>query len=72
MHVVQELQKVPGIEDLANALLAYTQRHLARMDRLLRSSYLLDYTLDRLNVLSPLEVNLNYSASYAPLLHDVH
>lgn len=52
---MQRLAKVPGVGDLAGALTAYTQRHMSRLDRLLRSSFLLDYTLDRLNVLSPLD-----------------
>ncbi|GFH31067.1 WD_REPEATS_REGION domain-containing protein, partial [Haematococcus lacustris] len=39
--------------DLTNALLAYSLRHAARVDRLLRSSFLLDYTLASMQVLSP-------------------
>ena len=54
--LMQELEKVPRIAETTGALMAYTHRHLSRMDRLLRSSYLLDYTLDRLNVLSPLKM----------------
>ena len=53
-HGVQELTKVKGVSETAAAVIAYTERHLARMDRLLRSSFLLDYTLDRLHVVSPL------------------
>ncbi|KAK9809563.1 hypothetical protein WJX73_002217 [Symbiochloris irregularis] len=54
-HPLDDVEKVRGIGDTATALAAYTQRHLARMDRLLRASYLLDYTLERLHVLTPLD-----------------
>lgn len=47
------LLKVPGAQDLLEALLSYTQRHFVRMDRLVRSTFLLDYTLASMNVLMP-------------------
>ena len=50
----QSLMDVPGIEELLAGMAAYTQRHIARMDRLLRSSFLVDYTLARLQVVTPL------------------
>ncbi len=51
--LVQALLKIPGMQDLIEALASYTQRHFARMDRLVRSSFLLDYTLASMNVLMP-------------------
>ena len=45
--------KIPGAPDLLEALLSYTQRHFVRMDRLVRSTFLLDYTLASMNVLTP-------------------
>ena len=51
--LVQTLLKIPGMQDLVEALASYTQRHFARMDRLVRSSFLLDYTLASMNVLTP-------------------
>lgn len=51
----QVLLKVPGMQDLVEALASYTQRHFVRMDRLVRSSFLLDYTLASMNVLMPEE-----------------
>lgn len=47
------LLKIPGAPDLLEALLSYTQRHFVRMDRLVRSTFLLDYTLASMNVLMP-------------------
>lgn len=47
------LLKIPGAADLVEALLSYTQRHFVRMDRLVRSTFLLDYTLASMNVLTP-------------------
>lgn len=47
------LLKIPGAQDLLEALLSYTQRHFVRMDRLVRSTFLLDYTLASMNVLMP-------------------
>jgi hypothetical protein len=43
----------PGARELFDGLLAYSERHAARMDRLLRASYLLDYTLAASGVLLP-------------------
>ena len=39
-----------GVRELSDALLAYSKRHYARVDRLLRSTYLLDYTLASMKV----------------------
>ncbi|KAL3146439.1 hypothetical protein ABBQ32_003118 [Trebouxia sp. C0010 RCD-2024] len=52
-HRPQVLLKIPGMQDLLEALLSYTQRHFVRMDRLVRSTFLLDYTLASMNVLMP-------------------
>lgn len=53
MAVPQVLLKIAGMQDLVEALLSYTQRHFVRMDRLVRSTFLLDYTLTSMNVLMP-------------------
>ena len=47
----QELRAIPGVGAVVDALSAYTERHLARMDRLRRSVRLLDYTLGCMHVL---------------------
>ncbi|GAB4820492.1 hypothetical protein N2152v2_007538 [Parachlorella kessleri] len=54
-HPPQELLAVPGLHTLLEALVPYTQRHFSRADRLLRSTYLVDYVLGAMNVLSPEE-----------------
>ena len=53
---MQELAALPGIKEAARAVQAYTERHMARLNRLLQASFLLDFTLDRAQILSPLEV----------------
>ena len=42
-------------DGLIAGLLAYTERHEGRLDRLVEGSYLLDYTLDSMNVLIDVE-----------------
>ena len=50
---LQVLLSLPGMQDLLEALASYTQRHFVRIDRLVRSSFLLDYTLSSMNVIMP-------------------
>ena len=50
---MQTLLGVPGMSELVEALLSYTQRHFARVDRLVRASFLVDYTLLAMNVVLP-------------------
>ncbi|CAK0748051.1 hypothetical protein CVIRNUC_001810 [Coccomyxa viridis] len=50
-HPPQKLRAIPGVGAVVDALSAYTERHLARMDRLRRSVRLLDYTLGCMHVL---------------------
>lgn len=45
-----QLLSVPGVGDLVDGLLAYSSRHMARIDRLLRSTRLLDYSLAAMKV----------------------
>ena len=45
--------QVPGIRQAVEGLLPYTERHLARIQRLVRSTFLLDYTLAAMVVLPP-------------------
>lgn len=42
-----------GLGELVDGLLAYSARHLSRVDRLLRSTHLLDYSLAAMKVRSP-------------------
>lgn len=50
---MQTVSSIPGISDIVEALLSYSQRHFSRVDRLVRSSYLLDYTLASMDALVP-------------------
>lgn len=45
--------QVPGIRQAVEGLVPYTERHLARIQRLVRSTFLLDYTLAAMVVLPP-------------------
>uniref|UniRef100_A0A1D1Y6Q1 Transducin beta-like protein 3 n=2 Tax=Anthurium amnicola TaxID=1678845 RepID=A0A1D1Y6Q1_9ARAE len=48
-----EIIKIKGIRELLEGLIPYSQRHFGRVDRLSRSTFLLDYTLARMSVLEP-------------------
>ncbi|CAI7875534.1 unnamed protein product, partial [Closterium sp. NIES-54] len=52
-HPPATLMQIPGIGEILDGLQPYTQRHLARLERVLRSSYLVDYTLAALTMLQP-------------------
>ena len=45
--------QVKGIGELLEGLIPYSQRHFNRMDRFVRSSLLLDYTLGEMSVIDP-------------------
>lgn len=48
---------LPGMATLLEALVPYSQRHAARLDRLARSAYLVDHVLDAMDVLEPVNVD---------------
>ncbi|EFJ35160.1 hypothetical protein SELMODRAFT_80645 [Selaginella moellendorffii] len=48
-----EIVEVPGISELLEGILPYTQRHFNRIGRLEQSCYLADYTLACMSVLDP-------------------
>ena len=52
-----ELAAVPHIKSIIEALIPYSERHLARVDRLVRSSFLLDYTLSAIKLAAPLQTS---------------
>jgi U3 small nucleolar RNA-associated protein 13 len=39
-----KLKKIPGLLDLLNGLIPYTERHFQRVDRLAQASFLIDYS----------------------------
>lgn len=45
--------QIKGIAELLEGLMPYTQRHFSRIDRLIRSTFLLDYTLTGMSVIDP-------------------
>ena len=50
--VLQTLEELGG-EDMFDPLAAYTQRHFARVDRLLDGSCVLDYVMGAMNFIQP-------------------
>lgn len=48
-----EIMEVKGVSELLEGLIPYSQRHYSRIDRLVRSSFLLDYILTGMSVLDP-------------------
>ncbi|KVF13431.1 Small-subunit processome, Utp13 [Cynara cardunculus var. scolymus] len=42
-----------GIGELLEGLIPYSQRHYSRIDRLERSTFLLDYTLNGMSIVEP-------------------
>lgn len=45
--------QIRGIGELLEGLIPYSQRHFGRIDRLERSTFLLDYTLTGMSVVEP-------------------
>jgi U3 small nucleolar RNA-associated protein 13 len=48
-----DILEIKGISELLEGLIPYSQRHFSRVDRLVRSTFLLDYTLTRMSVVDP-------------------
>ncbi|XVE62302.1 hypothetical protein DITRI_Ditri06bG0107400 [Diplodiscus trichospermus] len=48
-----EITEIKGISELLEGLIPYSQRHFSRIDRLIRSTFLLDYTLIGMSVIEP-------------------
>ncbi|KAA8533459.1 hypothetical protein F0562_031107 [Nyssa sinensis] len=48
-----DLIEIRGIGELLEGLIPYSQRHFSRLDRLERSTFLLDYTLTGMSVIEP-------------------
>ncbi|SCU95747.1 LANO_0E11254g1_1 [Lachancea nothofagi CBS 11611] len=48
-HNIATLSDVPGIMNIIDAVIPYTQRHLTRIDDLVEQSYILDYSLVQLD-----------------------
>ncbi|GLT95057.1 hypothetical protein SLE2022_127620 [Rubroshorea leprosula] len=48
-----EISEIKGIGEILEGIYSYTQRHKNRIERLERSTFLLDYTLTRMSVFEP-------------------
>ncbi|XP_057416676.1 protein TORMOZ EMBRYO DEFECTIVE [Lotus japonicus] len=48
-----DIVQIKGIGELLEGLIPYSQRHFARIDRLVRSTFLLDYVLSGMSVIEP-------------------
>lgn len=48
-----EIMEIKGVSELLEGLIPYSQRHFNRVDRLVRSTFLLDYILVGMSVLDP-------------------
>ncbi|KAF5810790.1 putative transcription factor WD40-like family [Helianthus annuus] len=48
-----EIVEMKGVGELLEGLIPYSQRHYSRIDRLERSTFLLDYTLNGMSIVEP-------------------
>jgi U3 small nucleolar RNA-associated protein 13 len=51
LYSAESLSKMPRIKEVLQALLPYTQRHFQRIDRLIESSFIIDYALQSMSFL---------------------
>lgn len=49
----KDILEIKGISEVLEGLIPYSQRHFSRIDRLIRSTLLLDYTLSAMSVIEP-------------------
>ncbi|RWW67701.1 hypothetical protein BHE74_00024830 [Ensete ventricosum] len=61
------LREVKGVSELLEGLIPYSQRHFSRIDRFVRSIFLLDYVLARMSVVDPEETILPRNGEQHPL-----
>ncbi|RYR30029.1 hypothetical protein Ahy_B01g054797 isoform B [Arachis hypogaea] len=64
-----EIVQIKGIGELLEGLIAYSQRHFGRIDRLVRSTFLLDYILSGMSVIEPETQHSEFTAEI-PLQSD--
>ncbi|WOK98682.1 transducin beta-like protein 3 [Canna indica] len=48
-----EIVEIKGVSELLEGLIPYSQRHFSRIDRFVRSTFLLDIVLSRMSVIDP-------------------
>eukprot|EP00002_Diphylleia_rotans_P029508 TRINITY_DN6011_c0_g2_i4.p1 TRINITY_DN6011_c0_g2~~TRINITY_DN6011_c0_g2_i4.p1 ORF type:complete len:630 (-),score=156.63 TRINITY_DN6011_c0_g2_i4:102-1991(-) len=49
---IERIKKLPNIAEIVDAMIPYTQRHMNRITTLAQRSFLLDFTLQSMNVIS--------------------
>ncbi|KAF9586347.1 U3 small nucleolar RNA-associated protein 13 [Lunasporangiospora selenospora] len=49
---VQEMNEVPGIKEILDSLLPYTERHFQRVETLSMKSYVVDYTVQAMDMMA--------------------
>ncbi|RYR77503.1 hypothetical protein Ahy_A01g001990 isoform B [Arachis hypogaea] len=64
-----EIVQIKGIGELLEGLIAYSQRHFVRIDRLVRSTFLLNYILSGMSVIEPENQQTEFTAEI-PLQSD--
>ena len=52
---LERLQILPKMKETLDAIIAYSERHFSRLDRLVQKSYLVDYTITSMQRLIPAE-----------------
>lgn len=55
----EEVLSIPGCHSILEGIQAYTQRHTSRVDRLIKSSYIVDFILASMGALTPTNVLAN-------------
>lgn len=69
LYRADSMTKFPLMKDLLQALIPYSTRHFQRLDKLLQASYILDYTLQNMNLLPELAPEKEEEAEVASGAH---
>ncbi|KAK9095519.1 hypothetical protein Scep_026988 [Stephania cephalantha] len=67
----REIMEMEGIGELLEGLIPYSQRHFSRIDRLIRSTLLLDYALIGMSVIEP-DTDIVPSKEVSVSRHEAH
>ncbi|KAK9120554.1 hypothetical protein Syun_018171 [Stephania yunnanensis] len=67
----REIMEMEGIGELIEGLIPYSQRHFSRIDRLIRSTLLLDYALIGMSVIEP-DTDIVPSKEVSVSRHEAH
>ena len=67
-YLITIMFQIKGIGELLEGLIPYSHRHFSRIDRHVRSTFLLDYTLTGMSVIEP-EINAKEREEDESLMH---